>query len=102
MTQQDISRAIVAHEKQIAILRRLNERVGQLNGLIDFQKNYTDPNSVMWYGNISARLKDELRISQLRGQIAVLKSGLFKMYRDMYSHDLSQDVDHLTFHLIES
>jgi hypothetical protein len=102
MTQQDISRAIVAHEKQIAILRRLNERVGQLNGLIDFQKNYTDPNSVMWYGNIGARLKDELRISQLRGQIAVLKSGLFKMYRDMYSHDLSQDVDHLTFHLIES
>jgi hypothetical protein len=102
MTQQDISGAIVAHEKQIAILRRLNERVGQLNGLIDFQKNYTDPNSVMWYGNIGARLKDELRISQLRGQIAVLKSGLFKMYRDMYSHDLSQDVDHLTFHLIES
>jgi hypothetical protein len=102
MTQTDISRAIEAHEKQIAILNRLRHRIEHLNNLIAFQKNYTDPNNVMWYGNIGARLKDELRMSQLRGQIAVLKSGLFKMYRDMYSHDFSQDVDHLTFHLIES
>ena len=101
MNTADINRAIAAHEKQIAILNRLRSRTSNLNALIGFQTNYSDPNSI-WYGNIDARLRDEIRISQLTGQIAVLKSGLFKMYRDLYSHDFSQDADHLTFHLIES
>jgi hypothetical protein len=101
MNTADINRAIAAHEKQIAILNRLRSRTSHLVALIEFQTNYSDPNS-FWYGNIDARLRDEIRISQLKGQIAVLKSGLFKMYRDLYSHDFSQDADHLTFHLIES
>lgn len=101
MTQQDISRAIEAHEKQIAILKRLNDRISTLNGILDFQPNYSNPEHTC-YGLVNMRLKDEICISQLRGQIAVLKSGLFKMYRDMYPHNFSNDVDHLTFHLIES
>lgn len=81
-----IDRAISACEKQIKILERLRDRTKTLANVERNMQMYSNPNSV-YYGMVSLRIKDERRIEMLKGQIEVLKSGLFATYRTAITHE---------------
>jgi hypothetical protein len=98
MTPKEIKSAIESHENQIKLLERLLDRTIHLNGIMSRQGAYSNPEHPL-YGAWESREKDEQMMSQMRGQIKVLKSGIFKMYRDAIPHDASEATDHLAIHL---